>query len=101
MSWHKVTMSVDQVVNREHSRLQEQFEALFVAAGAPQDMALFSATLAGNTELNIYFSPGSVRHVQAIIDHYGGSSCEKPSEIPALLVGHADARERMFPVKDA
>ncbi len=60
MSWYKVSMNVDQIVNQEHSKLQDQFEALFTAAAAPKDMALFSSSLAGNDELNFFFSPVSI-----------------------------------------
>jgi len=96
MTWHKVTLSVDQVVNQEHSNIQDQFDALFIAAGAPKDMALFSSSLTGKDELHMYFSPSSVAYANSIISLHGGAPCDKPTEKPVLLVGHADARNAMF-----
>jgi len=96
MKWHKVAMLVEQVVNGEHMRLQDEFAVIFMAVGGPKDMALFSG-IVSKEGLDIYFSPGSISHTKALINTYGGIPCEKPLDKNlALLVGHSDARDRLF-----
>jgi len=41
MAWHKVTFTSKQVAEGEHILLQDKFEALFLTAKAPKEMALF------------------------------------------------------------
>lgn len=98
MPWYKVVMSSIEVAKGKHSELQKAFEALFMAAGAPKEMALFSSGLAGRDNLEIYFSPGSIEYARILLELYQGQSCERPTEgkKPALLVGHADAREKLL-----
>jgi len=96
MTWHKVTMNSEQVANKLHSKLQNQFKTLFMDVKAPIDMALFSSNFSSNDEINIYFSPGSIQYASSIISQYGGVKCDQPNEKPSLLVGHADASNQMF-----
>ncbi len=100
MSWYKVSFSTNQVVSGEHERLQNKFEALFMAMAAPKDMALFSALFHARGEdkmLDIYFSPGAIDYSNSLIREYSGTPCEKPSrDRLAFLVGHADAIERLI-----
>ncbi len=96
MSWHKVTLSTEQVENQEYLNIQRQFNALFIAAGAPKDMALFSGNLLGQDERHMYFPPGSLPYANSIISLYGGVECDKPIEKPTLLVGQAKATDLMF-----
>jgi hypothetical protein len=96
MTWYKVEMSLEQVANGEHIVLQNQFEGLFMAARGPKDMALFGSAFDSSEQIHLYFSPGSISHAKALIDSYGGSPCDKPSDKRlALLVGHADAMDRL------
>ena len=96
MSWHKVSLTADQVVKSVEIKLQEQFNALFVAAGGPQDMAMFASSLESNGVV-IFFSPGSLPFAKPLIDTYGGTPSQKPDpKGVALLVGHTDAKDRLL-----
>jgi len=41
MSWYKVTFSVSQMADGRHFGLCKDFEALFIAAGAPRSRHVF------------------------------------------------------------
>lgn len=95
MTWYKVTMSVEQVANGKHMTLQDQFTSIFMAVGAPKDMALFSGMLS-NKGLDIYFSPGSVSYAKGLIDSYSGTPCDKPDKKLPLLVGRSNAMDKLL-----
>ena len=96
MAWHKVLISVDQVVSGIEIQIQNQFEILFMAAGTPKDMALFGSGIKDHG-VELYFSPGALQYAKGLIQLYNGTECEKPTANDiALLVGHADARKRLL-----
>jgi len=69
MSWHKVSLSNDQIVSGEGVRLQEAFEAIFMGLKTPNDMAMFGSKNA-DSDFNkeYYFSPDSHGLFKAIIE---------------------------------
>ncbi len=97
MSWHKITMSVEQVANSEHAQLQDQVEQIIMAAGAPRDVTMFSSGLSGNDGLSIYFSPAASTLLEVLINSHNATTCDAPSsENLALLIGHADAKDYLL-----
>lgn len=97
MKWVKIHLTLDQVKNGVHVGTQNEFAARWRAERAPKDAAMFDSApleLAGKT---LYFSPGSIRFLQDIIDGYAGAEIERPdvTEV-ALLVGHADVFHALF-----
>lgn len=98
MPWYKVVMSSIEAAKGKHSELQSAFEALFMAAGGPKEMALFSIRLSGRDNFEIYFSPGSIEYTRSLLELYQGQACEKPTggKELALLVGHAGAMEKLL-----
>lgn len=101
MPWYKITLTVEQIVSREHARLQDEFEKLFTSAcvAGVYDMALFSDYKFMKTQ-NYYFSPSSYRFARHLIELYNGIPCEEPSpDIAGSLVGEAgylEERKRAF-----
>ena len=96
MSWHKVFLSVDQILARVQFQLQDQFEVLFMIAGRPKDMALFSGPMTDDG-VALYFSPGAAKYAQGLIEQYNGSKCEKPTGPDiALEVGHHASIKRLL-----
>ena len=87
--WYKVTLSVSEVASGKGIILQEQFSALFIAAGAPRDAGMFGSR---DVMLNIYyFSPGAIGFAMPLILAFAGVECQPPtkSEVHAL-VSHTD-----------
>jgi hypothetical protein len=45
---------------------------------------------------DVYFSPAAAELASILISNYGGTSCARPTVPLSLLVGHADAHERLL-----
>jgi hypothetical protein len=85
-------MSDEDIRAHRYTRLQREFEAIFMTHGGPRDAAMFSNQDPARDH-EFYFSPGALRIAGDIIRRYGGAPCETPSQSEAaLLVGEADAR---------
>ncbi len=96
MSWHKVSLSVDQVNSGEEMNIQDRFTALFMVAKGPKEMALFSTKLELQG-LKMFFSPGSRPYAKGLIDQYNGEPCPTPPKEDVTLVsGHADAKDLLL-----
>lgn len=78
MAWHKVSLSLEQIVHREGHKLERAFETVFIGSGAPKDMALFSRRLSSGG-VDYYFSPDVLQLSKRIIEEFSGIPCEKPS----------------------
>lgn len=86
MSWYKITLTPEQIANKEKERVMQNFLSLYMIALAPKDMAL----IANGKEFEIYLSPGSLPYSQKLVEDYHAVSSEKPTGKIALLVGHRD-----------
>jgi hypothetical protein len=86
-----VTLSSEQLSGGISEKIQSDFEALFVKAGKPSEMALFCDTFPV-PQFSMYFSPVAVQHATDLISAYSGDACDKPdaSEV-TLLVGDEDS----------
>jgi hypothetical protein len=97
MPWYKVSLTAEQIANGDEMRIQDQFDALFLAAGGPKDAALFSSKLDRSDIAHLFFSPGSVKFAEPLIRLCRGEICEKPDRSAvALLVGHQSALEELL-----
>ncbi|WP_043110146.1 hypothetical protein [Polycyclovorans algicola] len=82
-------------------KIQEAFMPVYIAAGQPQDMAVFSSSRWGetpdgrSTKLHtVYFSPAAA----LLAKSFGAIPCAKPSPIGiGLLVGPQEALFSFFP----
>jgi hypothetical protein len=76
------------------TKIQDAFTPLFVAAGQPKDMAVFSRYDLEKNIVTVYFSPSA--HIMARA--FGAIQCDKPSSIGiALLIGSQQALFNLFP----
>ena len=91
MNWYKVTMSLHDIAEGKLIELHGKF-ANALNENAPQNMALFSSLPDTEGQRQLYFPPECVLQLQALIDSYGGSACDKPEkEQLDLLAGSAEA----------
>jgi hypothetical protein len=84
-------MSSTDVMSGRHFRLQEEFDAIFIAAKWPKEAAMFEdrAMLDGGT---FYFSPAAVAIFGASLNRYGSIDCAAPPRDKAkFLSGYTDA----------
>ena len=87
MSWYEVVLSSEQMAKGVSEKIQSDFEALFINAGEPAEMALFCDSFPV-PQYSMYFSPASAQYASDLISAYSGDPCETPeaSEV-TLLVG--------------
>jgi len=94
MDWYKVGFPVDDLVNQE--ALQSAFKDIFMVSGSPHDAALFESRDWDSKEDIYYFSPRAAEIARIQLDTYGGVPCPPQDKSVTLLIGHADARERLL-----
>jgi hypothetical protein len=76
--------------------IQKAFLPLFVAAGQPDDMAVFSVFDVHSSCVTLYFSPAAATLAQM----FGAVACDAPSPYSrdfGMLVGEHGAWEALFP----
>lgn len=93
MAWYKVTLTNKQIEEqRALQNLRKEFEKSFIAADAPEDMALFSENEYHDDRIAIYFTPGCDPHCVSLITQYHGEECDPPAlDQVFLLDGNDDA----------
>lgn len=96
MNWYTVSLNSADVSSQKHVEIQDAFEVLFMANQAPVDAAMFAASTPGNPNYDVYFSPSAAALATSLIKSYAGTPCSRPTVPVSLLVGHADARERLL-----
>jgi hypothetical protein len=104
MEWMKIVVSKDDIAVGRMSEIQNAFDTLFMAAGSPEDVAMFgrsrfdvaSEEEAGNGNDDggdhevLCFSPAATQLARNMILRYDGRPCNQPGR-SALLVGHQTA----------
>jgi len=90
MTWMRLTMSSDEAKG-QYNDFQEAYFSAFVAAGAPQDAAMF-ATNRSASEDAFYFSPAATTLFSVVLKSRGAKPCDKPSRVSvSVLVCNGDA----------
>jgi len=93
MSWMEIDFDVDEQLPEKADRLAEIFDALFMAAGCPQGMALFAARSSGD-RVAFYLSPLAANYARELIREYHAQPCDQPPETDVDLVEGHDVGER-------
>jgi hypothetical protein len=75
--------------------IHSAFIPMFIAAGQPIDMAVFSCNDLKRNIVTVYFSPGA----SALAEMFGARPCEKPKKENelGLLVGDQRCLELFYP----
>lgn len=94
--WYQVTLNGDQVMLQKLTALEAEFDALFMAAGYPADMALF-ATQREDGGVEFYFSPEASHYAGEVIRQFNGHHCAPPEPRAVDLVeGERNVKQRLF-----
>jgi hypothetical protein len=85
--WYRLIFSVDEISAAKHLEMEGHFEKFFLAAGSPEDAALFRRV--EDHRSIYYFSPGAARIAMKLITHLGAARSAAPAT-PELVViaGH-------------
>ncbi len=87
--WKKIELTGGASTAELWKSIQDGFEAVFIAAGAPADAAMYFHSPSPGLAVTLYLSPGAVRIFNG--EQWGAQACDKP-EAAGLLVGHDSAR---------
>lgn len=91
MHWHTVTLSRDRIATGAGNTLLNELEAVIVAAGFPQDAAVFGS-VDRSREGNIYYiTPAASTIASTVIAKWGGTECDDPGAPVSLLIGRPEA----------
>ena len=94
MPWMRLQMSPTESAGH-YEDLQEAFFAVFTAAGAPKDAAMFVDN-AAIREGAFYFSPAAAKLFEVTLEAREAKPCATPSrKSVSLLVGHGDPIEML------
>ncbi len=75
--WYRLIFSADEISGAKHLEMEGHFEKFFLAAGSPEDAALFRRVEDGRTIY--YFSPGAARIATKLITHLSAVLCPAPA----------------------
>ena len=89
--WYRLIFSADDISAAKHLEVEGHFEKFFLAAGSPEDAALFRRLEPGQTIY--YFSPGAARIAMKLITHLSAAPCPAPamSEV-GFIAGHQSSK---------
>lgn len=96
MSWYRVTFTTNDIVGKKHTRLHDDFNLRWMAAGSPRGAALFASGLDRAGRSVYYFSPDSMSFARPIVAAYAGEPHGPPPRGVALDIGHASAPEELL-----
>jgi hypothetical protein len=90
MPWHQITLPIARVAAGDLLRLMNEMEAVLMAAGMPEDAAVYG-DLNANPKADVFFNPKASEIAADLIGRWGGGPCPDPGEPVALLIGHQEA----------
>src|SRR5690606_32742040 len=91
-AWVKIAMTDDEKLGH-YDQFQEQFYAVFVAAGAPKGAAMFVSNPPGEDGF-FYFTPEAAALFAAVLESRNPRPCTTPSRSSvAYLVGNGDPKD--------
>jgi hypothetical protein len=92
--WYKTTLTQADIFAGRHSKLQSDFEVIFMAIQTPADMGMFGSRDFGVSKQVYYFAipEDSELYTKRFLENNSAQPCLKPQQSECLLlVGHADA----------
>lgn len=91
MNWSKISIEADLDQEDLVNEIQQVFDALFLAAGCPRDMALFERTTAGGG-IELFLTPVATAYAAELVHEFHGVACNEPEKTELdLLDGHVRA----------
>ena len=90
MSWKRIDLDGPDAPSL--TKLQTQFEAIFVLSNEPELAAMYSDS--ASMPSAVYFSPQAAKIASMLLTAHRASPCEKPDDV-RLLVGHDHASRKL------
>ena len=93
MRWHRITLSRQEYESGEMAVLSGAFRAAYIARNGPEGMAMFGCWADDGTCYLVYTTPGSVRHIDPLLDAYSAHPIDTPDPAGlSLIVGDESGR---------
>lgn len=93
-SWYSKALGDGVDAHGPSAQIQEAFDPVYLAAGKPSNMAVFSRYDLRSNVVTVYFSPPA----KTLASAFDATPCERPSsEKIGLLVGDHNAWYNYFP----
>ena len=87
--WYRIHLSLSDITAGKMFTLQDEFSAVWTAAGAPPDAAMLAGKQDDKGEA-IYLTGPAAKLAGHLLAKYGGEQCLKPTSVElSLLVGRA------------
>lgn len=95
MVWTRIDITEACILGGTYHRLCRHFQKAFIAAGAPEDMALFAQTFCAGETRTLYLTPASHAHLTDVV--FDGKPCAPPPAHEVTLVfGVPDAKQQLL-----
>lgn len=92
MTWYCVEIEESYLLGGRFHQLCRDFQRAFMAAGGPEEMALFAQTNPDEDMRRVFFSPGCVRYARDLMERHQGFFCARPeAQSITLLFGISEA----------
>ena len=87
MDWRAIVFSHEQMSKLEYTKVEDEFQLLFMVAGSPKGMALFALNTFPVHPI-YYLTPEAEKHAGPILRKYDSVKCKQPPfEDLELLAG--------------
>lgn len=92
MAWTRIEITEAALLGGTYHRICRRFQHAFIAAGAPDGMALFAQTFSIGDTRTLYLTPASREHLGDL--HAQGQPCPAPAAQDVTLVFGVPGAER-------
>src|ERR1700735_1331706 len=76
--WKKVTLIAKDVTAGKNFQLQNEFTAIWMAAGAPSNAAMYGDMVLHDDLYRFYFTPAAVMLALPLLERFGAQDCPEP-----------------------
>jgi hypothetical protein len=95
VNWYRFDFTPEEIVALKAIRLQEEFNVVFFASGAPKEAGLFSPRAIPVVNQR-FLSPVGATIAASLVARYAGAVCEAPKRSEVKLIsGHDDGEEHV------
>jgi hypothetical protein len=94
MPWSMVKMKDRDISDKQDTKLQLQFEAIYSDAGAPPEAAMFGNLITGEDDHVFFFSPVATEIARDMLSTFSSEECAAPDPHSVYrLVGNEPRRD--------
>jgi len=88
-SWHMVSLQEPAIMAGKFPEIKNEFEALYMALGAPMGAGLYCDSQMSDIPLNFYFPPACIPLFEGFLKKWGAVQSGPPKVAKSPLVGRS------------